>query len=123
MSYHSPLTYSPLTLLKTTFMGERSVATLSPKSLVSKLNNTCRRALEGAAGLCLSNTHYNIEIEHWLIKLLEPAESDLPRIFRHYDVVLLPAFGGLPGASAGLRPATARRRTWSAGLGGGMPDA
>src|SRR5262249_52302743 len=26
------------------------------------------------------------EIEHWLIKLLEPADSDLSRIFRHYDI-------------------------------------
>src|SRR5438552_130494 len=86
MSYHSPLTYSPLTLLKTTFKGERSVATLSPKSLVSKLNNTCRRALEGAAGLCLSRTNYNVEVEHWLIKLLEPADTDLTKILRHYGV-------------------------------------
>src|SRR5438874_5452920 len=85
MSYHSPLTYSPLTLLKTTFKGERSVATLSPKSLVSKLNQTCRRALEGAAGLCLSRTNYNVEIEHWLVKLLETPNTDLTRILRHYD--------------------------------------
>ncbi len=41
------------------------------KSLVAKLNDICRRSLEGAAGLCLSRTHYNVEIEHWLLKLLE----------------------------------------------------
>jgi type VI secretion system protein VasG len=50
------------------------------------LNASCRRALEGAAGLCLSRTNYNVEIEHWLVKLLEPANSDLSRIFRQYDV-------------------------------------
>src|SRR5437879_2030124 len=66
--------------------GEIAVASLSPKSLVSKLNNTCRRALEGAAGLCLSRTNYNVEIEHWLIKLLEPANTDLTKILRHYGV-------------------------------------
>jgi type VI secretion system protein VasG len=54
--------------------------------LVSKLNNTCRRALEGAAGLCLSRTNYNVEVEHWLIKLLEPANTDLTKILRHYGV-------------------------------------
>jgi type VI secretion system protein VasG len=54
--------------------------------LVSKLNNTCRRALEGAAGLCLSRTNYNLEVEHWLIKLLEPADTDLTKILRHYGV-------------------------------------
>ena len=56
------------------------------KSLVGKLAPLCRRALEGAAGLCLSRTNYNVEIEHWLLKLLEPADSDLTRILRHYDV-------------------------------------
>ncbi len=34
------------------------------KSLVGKLNDTCRRALEAAAGLCLSRTNYNVEVEH-----------------------------------------------------------
>src|SRR5438128_4815834 len=56
------------------------------RTLASKLNSTCRRALEGAAGLCLSRTNYNVEIEHWLLKLLEPANTDLTRIMRHYDV-------------------------------------
>ena len=44
------------------------------KSLIGKLNPTCRRALEAAAGLCLSRTHFHVEIEHWLLKLLETAE-------------------------------------------------
>jgi type VI secretion system protein VasG len=62
------------------------MATVNPRSLVNKLNATCRRALEGAAGLCLSRTNRHVEVEHWLLKLLEPADTDLPRIFRHYDV-------------------------------------
>ncbi|MEM0927629.1 MAG: AAA family ATPase, partial [Planctomycetota bacterium] len=47
------------------------------KELVGKLNETCRLSLESAAGLCLSRTNYNIEIEHWLLKLLENDRSDL----------------------------------------------
>jgi type VI secretion system protein VasG len=62
------------------------VASPSPAALVNKLNPTCRRALEGAAGLCLSRTNYNVEIEHWLLKLLEPADTDLARILRQYDI-------------------------------------
>jgi type VI secretion system protein VasG len=58
------------------------------KSLVSKVNPTCRRALEGAAGLCMSRTHYNIEIEHWLAKLLEFPQTDVPVILRSFDVNL-----------------------------------
>ncbi len=56
------------------------------KSLVAKLNETCRRSLEGAAGLCLSRTHYNVEIEHWLLKLLEMPNTDLAAVLRHYEV-------------------------------------
>ena len=64
------------------------MASLPLKTLVGKLNPLCRRALEGAAGLCLSRTNYNVEIEHYLLKLLEAAESDLPRILKHYEVDL-----------------------------------
>ncbi len=56
------------------------------RSLIGKLDETCRNSLEGAAGLCLSRTHYNVEIEHWLIKLLEVEGSDLRIILRAYDI-------------------------------------
>ena len=56
------------------------------KSLIDKLNDTCRSSLEAAAGLCLSRTNYNVEIEHWLLKLLEPANTDLSRILHQYDI-------------------------------------
>jgi type VI secretion system protein VasG len=56
------------------------------KSLVGKLNEPCRNALEGAAGLCLSRTHYNVEIEHWLLKLLEIPDSDLIAVLEKFEV-------------------------------------
>jgi len=56
------------------------------KSLVGRLNDTCRGALEGAAGLCLSRTNYDVEIEHILAKLLEQDDTDLHKIARHYEV-------------------------------------
>jgi type VI secretion system protein VasG len=62
------------------------MAAINLKTLVNKLNPICKRALEGAAGLCLSRTNYNVEIEHWLLKLLEPADTDLAKILRQYDV-------------------------------------
>ncbi|WP_182870507.1 type VI secretion system ATPase TssH [Stieleria mannarensis] len=52
------------------------MAQINLKELVGKLNDTCRGALEAAAGLCLSRTNYNIEIEHWLLKLAENDKSD-----------------------------------------------
>ncbi len=56
------------------------------KSLIAKLNSTCRNSLEAAAGLCLSRTHYDVEIEHFLLKLIEPSDTDLARIFRHFEI-------------------------------------
>jgi type VI secretion system protein VasG len=59
---------------------------LNLKSLIAKLNPLCKRTLEGAAGLCLSRTNYNVEIEHWLLKLLDESNTDLELIFRHCGV-------------------------------------
>ena len=59
---------------------------LNLKELISKLNDTCRRSLEGAAGLCLSRTNYNVEIEHWLLKLLESSDIDLAVLCKHFGV-------------------------------------
>jgi type VI secretion system protein VasG len=56
------------------------------KSLIGKLNQTTRAALEGAAGLALSRTHYDIEIEHFLRKLLDATDSDAAHIMRHFGV-------------------------------------
>ena len=58
----------------------------SLKVLVNKLNDTCRNSLEAAAGMCLSRTNYNVEIEHWLIKLLRSrSDGDLAAIFRRFE--------------------------------------
>ncbi|HVV98733.1 MAG TPA: AAA family ATPase, partial [Planctomycetaceae bacterium] len=56
------------------------------RSLVGKLNDTCRRTLEAAAGLCLSRTNYSVEVEHWLLKLLEVPQTDLAKILAHAGV-------------------------------------
>src|SRR5271157_5209877 len=56
------------------------------KSLIGKLNGTCRNALELAAALCLSQTHYEVDVEHFLIKLLELANTDFQKILRHFEI-------------------------------------
>ncbi len=56
------------------------------KSLIGKLNPICRATLESAAGLCVSRTNYNVEIEHWLLKLLENSQTDLAAICRAYEL-------------------------------------
>jgi type VI secretion system protein VasG len=59
---------------------------VSLKSLIGKLNDTCRSALEGAAGLCLTRTHYDVDIEHLFLKLSETPDTDLQRVLRQYEV-------------------------------------
>ncbi|MCA9482130.1 MAG: type VI secretion system ATPase TssH [Nitrospina sp.] len=56
------------------------------KELIGKLNGTCRSCLETAAALCVSQTHYNVEVEHFLVKMLDVPDSDLNRILKHYDL-------------------------------------
>jgi type VI secretion system protein VasG len=60
--------------------------TTNLKSLIGRLDDTCRNALETAAGLCLGRTNYDVDIEHYLLKLCEPQDTDLARILRHYEV-------------------------------------
>src|SRR6266576_1626117 len=52
------------------------------KGLIGKLNDPTRNALEAAAGFCLARTHYDIEIEHYLLKLLDSPDGDVPRILK-----------------------------------------
>ena len=60
--------------------------TVDIKSLLSRLNPYCTKSLEAAAGLCVSRTHYEVTVEHLLAKLLEDPQSDLPLIFRQFDL-------------------------------------
>ncbi len=78
------------------------------KSLIGKLNETCRRSLEGAAGLCLSRTNYNVEIEHWLLKLLEIPNTDLAVLLRHFEVDTSRLVRAMTGAIDRLKTGNAR---------------
>ncbi len=55
-------------------------------SLIGRLNAHTRNALEGAAGLCLSRTHYDVEIEHFLVKAMDATDGDLAAILAHFGV-------------------------------------
>lgn len=49
----------------------------SLKTLISKLNTTCRQAAERAASLCLSRGNYEVDLEHLLVAVLENPGADL----------------------------------------------
>ena len=56
------------------------------KTLITKLNDTTRLATERAASLCISRGHYEVDIEHLLLALLEQEKSDLHLILRSNDI-------------------------------------
>lgn len=59
---------------------------LNLKSLIGKLDDSARSVLEAAAGLCLSRTHYDIEIEHYLTKLIDSPDGDFARIANYFEI-------------------------------------
>ena len=83
------------------------------KSLVGKLNPPTRKGLESAAGLCLSRTHYDVEIEHFLLKLLDDPEGDLVRIASHFGVDTSKLTGELERSLDQLKTGNARTPAFS----------
>ncbi|MBU3070335.1 type VI secretion system ATPase TssH [Aestuariicella sp. G3-2] len=56
------------------------------KSLVDKMTPVMRDSLEGAAGICLAHTHYNVELEHWLLKILDSGNTDFLTLLDKHEV-------------------------------------
>jgi type VI secretion system protein VasG len=83
------------------------------KALIGKLNDSTRSALEAAAGLCLSRTHYDIEVEHYLMKLLDSSSNDATSIFKHFEVDVSRFSGELARALDRLKSGNARTPTLS----------
>jgi type VI secretion system protein VasG len=59
---------------------------LNLRALIGKLNDETKAAVEAAAGLCLGRTHYDVEVEHYLMKLLDRSDGDFAAILKHYGV-------------------------------------
>jgi type VI secretion system protein VasG len=56
------------------------------KSLISRLNPFCTSVLHSAAGLCVARTHYEVSVEHFLLKCIEDPHSDVYLILRGFDI-------------------------------------
>src|ERR1700761_978089 len=86
------------------------------KSLIEKMNKTSRIALEAAASFCVSRTHYEIEIEHFLLKLLDLQDSDLSHILRHFAIDQSRLTSELQRALDRLTTGSARKPSLSPGV-------
>jgi type VI secretion system protein VasG len=56
------------------------------RALIAKLGPATRNALEAGAGLCLSRTHYDVEVEHVVLKALDATDTDLALALKHFGV-------------------------------------
>jgi type VI secretion system protein VasG len=86
------------------------------KSLIGKLNDTTRGVLEAAAGLCLARTHYDVEIEHYLLKLLDVTGSDFAQILHRFGVDKARLAGELSRSLDKLKSGNARTPAFSPSL-------
>ncbi|MEC5162582.1 MULTISPECIES: type VI secretion system ATPase TssH [unclassified Janthinobacterium] len=56
------------------------------RTLMSKLNPECKRAMGRAAELCVQQTHFNVELEHLLLALIEANAPDLTLMLAHFGI-------------------------------------
>lgn len=56
------------------------------RTLLSKLNPECKRAMAQAAEFCVQQTHFNVEVEHLLSRLLEPMAPDLQLLVDYFEL-------------------------------------
>ncbi|HEF5787004.1 ClpV1 family T6SS ATPase [Burkholderia multivorans] len=92
--------------------------------LLRRLNPHCAKTLEAAASLCLGRLSDEITVEHWLLKLIEAGDGDIPAIMRHYGIevdalwdALLAAVDRLPRSLRGkpalsVQLSTVLQNTW-----------
>jgi len=66
--------------------NEIHVRAIELKPLIGRLNDVCRRALESAAGLTALRSHYNVEIEHMLMGLLDRTDTEFAAILKKWQV-------------------------------------
>lgn len=56
------------------------------KTLIGKLNQTCRQAAERAASLCMAQGQYEVDLEHLFLALLEKPASDFSIVARRSGI-------------------------------------
>ena len=83
------------------------------RSLLSRLNRFCAKALESAAGMCVSRTHYEVTVEHVLAVMLEDATCDLNWILKHFEVDWARARKSLNNITEKFRTGSAGRPVFS----------
>jgi type VI secretion system protein VasG len=69
-----------------TVHNDRNASFRDASQLLQRLNPHCAKALEAAASLCQTRLADEISVEHWLLKLIEAGDGDIPAIMNHYEL-------------------------------------
>ena len=56
------------------------------KKLLEKCNSFCTQALYDAAALAVSRTHYEVAVEHFVLKCLESSDADMAILLDRYGI-------------------------------------
>ncbi|MGW8391039.1 type VI secretion system ATPase TssH [Pseudoduganella sp. HUAS MS19] len=86
------------------------------KTLIGKLNDTCRNAATRAASICVGLGQYEVDQEHLLLALLENPRSDMVALARHFEVDTSRLQSDLQAEIARFRSGNARTPVFSARL-------
>ena len=83
------------------------------KTLIGKLDDTCRAAATRAAGLCVSLGQYEVDIEHLFLALLEQPACDVAVIARRCGVSIERLEADLHAEVAGFKSGNSRTPVFS----------
>ncbi|HTJ83616.1 MAG TPA: type VI secretion system ATPase TssH [Polyangiaceae bacterium] len=83
------------------------------KSLLKRLTKNCVNALEAAANQAVAARHYEITVEHFLLALLDDADSDIAFVVSHYDLNPAQLRAALQRGLDDLRTGNSGRPTFS----------
>ncbi|GAB3375751.1 type VI secretion system ATPase TssH [Massilia agri] len=89
---------------------------LNLKTLIGKLNDTCRNAATRAAGLCVASGQYEVDLEHLFLALLEQPKSDFAIIARQSGIPAGMLEADLQAEIARLKTGNTRTPVFSARL-------
>ncbi|MCA9539921.1 MAG: AAA family ATPase, partial [Myxococcales bacterium] len=56
------------------------------KNLISRLDETCKTALNEAASLCVNRKNFEVTLEHYLQALVDDPKSDLRAVFSYFEI-------------------------------------
>ncbi|MFC3552428.1 type VI secretion system ATPase TssH [Lysobacter cavernae] len=83
------------------------------KTLIGKLDDTCRLAAERAANLCMARGNYEVDLEHLFLALLEQPQCDFALIAQRSGITLESLQRDLEGEIARFRNGNTRTPVFS----------